>query len=319
MNNSTSSHSTQKLKILQAVLGGHRKTSKDEYYFKCPSCCHHKHKLAVNLSKNMFHCWICDYKGRSIRRLVRRFGNLKHLQSWERIVGRIDLRDFADLFVEDNTKEPPQKLELPKEFISLTSQKPPRTSAYAMRYLRDRGVSYADIVRWKIGYCFDGQYRGRVVVPSFDDDGDANYFIARTYNGDSYRYKNPKASKDVVFNELFVDWNDDLVIVEGVFDAIRAGNAVPILGSTLRTDSRLLRKIVSNDTPVYMALDPDATEKEHRIIETLLRYDVEVHKIDVSGYEDVAEMPIEVFKERKKKAAFIDRDNYLLVKMLSAL
>jgi DNA primase len=223
------------------------------------------------------------------------------------------------LFVEDSTKEPPQKLELPKEFISLTSQKPPRTSAYAMRYLRDRGVSYADIVRWKIGYCFDGQYRGRVVVPSFDDDGDANYFIARTYNGDSYRYKNPKASKDVVFNELFVDWNDDLVIVEGVFDAIRAGNAVPILGSTLRTDSRLLRKIVFNDTPVYMALDPDAAEKEHRIIETLLRYDVEVHKIDVSGYEDVAEMPIEIFRERKKKAAFIDRDNYLLVKMLSAL
>ena len=319
MNNSTSSHSTQKLKILQAVLGGHRKTSKDEYYFKCPSCCHHKHKLAVNLSKNMFHCWICDYKGRSIRRLVRRFGNLKHLQSWERIVGRIDLRDFADLFAEDKFKEPPQKLELPKEFISLTSQKPPRTSAYAMRYLRERGVSYADIVRWKIGYCFDGQYRARVVVPSFDDDGDANYFIARSYNGDSYRYKNPKASKDVVFNELFVDWNDDLVIVEGVFDAIRAGNAVPILGSTLRTDSRLLRKIVSNDTPVYMALDPDATEKEHRIIETLLRYDVEVHKIDVSGYEDVAEMPIEVFRERKKKAACIDRDNYLLVKMLSAL
>jgi DNA primase len=170
-----------------------------------------------------------------------------------------------------------------------------------------------------MGYCFDGLYRGRVVIPSFDDDGDSNYFIARSYTKDSYKYKNPPASKDIVFNELFIDWNDDLVLVEGVFDAIRAGNAVPILGSTLRSDSRLLRKIVFNDTPVYMALDPDAADKERRIIETLLRYDVELYKIDVAGYEDVAEMPREVFLQRKKNAAFIDRDNYLLLNLLSAV
>jgi hypothetical protein len=231
----------------------------------------------------------------------------------------MDLRDFADLFDDRDDKEPPQKLELPEEFASLTSATPPRTATYAMRYLNERGVSYADIVKWKMGYCFDGLYRGRVVIPSFDDDGDSNYFIARSYTKDSYKYKNPPASKDIVFNELFIDWNDDLVLVEGVFDAIRAGNAVPILGSTLRSDSRLLRKIVFNDTPVYMALDPDAADKERRIIETLLRYDVELYKIDVAGYEDVAEMPREVFLQRKKNAAFIDRDNYLLLNLLSAV
>ena len=150
-----------------------------------------------------------------------------------------------------------------------------------MRYLQNRGVSQSDILKWKIGYCFSGQYKNRVIVPSFDHEGDVSYFIARSYSGDSYKYKNPRVSKDIVFNELYIDWNDDLVLVEGVFDAIRAGNAVPILGSTLRSDSRLLRKIVFNDTPVYMALDPDAADKERRIIETLLRYDVELYKIDV--------------------------------------
>ena len=119
--------------------------------------------------------------------------------------------------------------------------------------------------------------------------------------------------------ENFVDWNEDLILVEGVFDAIVAGNAVPILGSTLRTNSRLIRKIVFNDTPVYMALDPDVAAKERKIIETLLRYDVELYKIDVSGYEDVGAMPGEVFLERKKNAAFIDRDNYLLLNLLSAV
>jgi DNA primase len=305
-------------KVLAEILGRSRDSGR-ELLYGCPSCDHHKQKLSINLDKNVFKCWICDYRGRSIRRLVRRFGSFTHLKRWDEVTGRMDLRDFADLFVDRDDEEPPQKLELPEGFASLTSEIPPRTAAYAMRYLKERGVSYADIVKWKIGYCFDGQYRGRVVVPSFDDDGDANYFIARSYTKDSYKYKNPPASKDIVFNELFVDWNEDLILVEGVFDAIRAGNAVPILGSTLRSDSRLLRKIVFNDTPVYMALDPDAADKERKIIETLLRYDVELYKIDVTGYEDIAEMPRDIFIERKKSAAFVDREDYLLVNLLSAI
>jgi hypothetical protein len=108
-------------------------------------------------------------------------------------------------------------------------------------------------------------------------------------------------------------------LVEGVFDALVAGNAVPILGSTLRTDSDLLRKIVRNDTPIYVALDPDASKKERRIIEMLLRYDIELYKIDVSNYEDIGSMSRDVFEERKKNAAFIDRDNYLLLNLLSAV
>ena len=110
-----------------------------------------------------------------------------------------------------------------------------------------------------------------------------------------------------------------MVLVEGVFDALVAGNAVPILGSTLRSNSDLVRKIVLNDTPIYIALDPDARKKENRIIQTLLRYDIELYKIDVSDYEDVGSMPKKVFQDRKNNATFIDRDNYLLLNLLSAV
>ena len=108
-------------------------------------------------------------------------------------------------------------------------------------------------------------------------------------------------------------------MVEGVFDALVAGNAVPILGSTLRKGSRLLREIVRNDTPIYIALDPDAADKERRIIQMLLRYDIELYKIDISGYEDVGSMSKNVFNERKNNASLIDRDNYLLLDLLSAV
>ena len=305
-------------RILNEVLG-YFKESGQELLFKCPSCGHHKRKLSVNLDKNAFKCWICDYRGRNLRRLVRRYGSYVQLSKWDKITNRFDLANFADLFMDQSDREEEIKVELPQEFRTLTSKDRPLISNPAFRYLRERGLSKDDILKWKIGYCYEGQYRNRIIIPSFNDDGDTNYFIARSYSGDSYKYKNPRASKNIVFNELFIDWDQDLVIVEGVFDAIVAGNAVPILGSTLRADSRLIQKIVYNDTPVYIALDPDAETKERKIIQTLLKYDIELYKIDVSGYEDVGSMPKEIFERRKQQASFIDNDNYLLMNLLMAI
>jgi len=305
-------------KILNETLGNYIDKG-HEFIFSCPSCNHHKRKFSVNLNKNVFKCWVCDYRGRNIRRIIRRFGSFIQLQKWDAISGRADLERFADLFNEYEPETGSQKIQLPEEFVSLTSEKLPATGRYAMKYLDSRGVTKADILKWKIGFCFEGEFRNRIIIPSFDEDGDCSYFIARSYTGDSYKYKNPRASKDIVFNDLFIDWNKDLVLVEGVFDALIAGNAVPILGSTLRSDADLLRKIVRNDTPIYIALDPDAAKKERRIIEMLLRYDIELYKIDVSDYEDIGSMPREVFVDRKNNAAFIDRDNYLLLNLLSAV
>ncbi len=305
-------------KILYEALGNYTEKG-SELLFTCPACNHRKRKFSVNLDKNAFKCWVCDYRGRNIRRLIRRFGSYVQLQKWDGITNRSDLERFADLFMEPIHREDKTKLELPEEFVSLCANSIPATGMYALRYLQSRGLTKDDITKWKIGYCFEGEYRNRIIVPSFDDDGDCSYFIARSYTGDSYKYKNPRVSKDIVFNELFINWNKDLVLVEGVFDALVAGNAVPILGSTLRTNSDLVRKIVLNDTPIYVALDPDARKKENKIIQTLLRYDIEMYKIDVSGYEDVGSMPKEVFQERKNNASFIDRDNYLLLNLLSAV
>ena len=305
-------------KILHETLGNYIDKGA-ELLFTCPACGHHKRKFSVNLDKSVYKCWVCDYRGRNIRRVIRSYGSYNQLQKWDSISERSDLERFAELFMETEPTEDKSKVELPEEFTSLSADKIPATGGYALRYLQKRGITKDDIVKWKIGYCFSGEYRNRIIIPSFDDDGDCSYFIARSYSGDSYKYKNPRASKDVVFNELFIDWNDDLVLVEGVFDALVAGNAVPILGSTLRKGSKLLREIVRNDTPIYIALDPDAADKERRIIKMLLEYDIELYKIDVEGYEDVGSMPKHVFNERKNNATFIDGDNYLLVNLLSAI
>jgi hypothetical protein len=119
---------------------------------------------------------------------------------------------------------------------------------------------------------------------------------------------NPKVSKDIVFNELYLDWNEDITIVEGVFDAMKAINAIPLLGSTLNQQSNLFRKIVQYDPKVYIALDPDAEKKASTLIQNLVGYDIELYKINISGYDDVGEMPRSVFVDRKRNAELITED-----------
>ena len=307
-----------KRKIVTQILGNYWQKG-DEHLYHCPYCKHHKKKMSVNFANGFWKCWVCDMRGKNVYRIVRKFGSYQQREKYRELQGMVDLSDFEQLFKEYNEIEDKQIIELPKEFISLCNKDLPMHSTERLRYLSSRGLTRLDILKWKIGYCKEGRYAGRILIPSFDMDGDCNYFIARSYVGHSYRYLNPPADRDLVFNELMVDWDEPIILVEGVFDALVAGNAVPILGSTLRKGSDLLRQIVRNDTPIYIALDPDAAAKERRIIKMLLEYDVELYKIDVTGYEDVGSMPKKVFTERKNKASFIDRDNYLLLDLLSAV
>jgi DNA primase len=242
---------------------------------------------------------------------VRRFGTYKHRQRWSQFEAQIDYSLLETLF--DIPKEEEQKIDLPKEFISLANKNIPPTGFPARKYLKERGISKQDIIWWKMGYCSSGEYENRIIIPSFNEKGDSDYFIARTYAGDFPKYKNPPVGRDIVFNDLFIDWTSDIVLVEGVFDALRVGtNAVPLLGSTLREESKLFQKIVRNDTAVYLALDPDAEKKSLEIIKKFLTYDVELYKIQVYPYSDVGEMTKEQFIDLKNKAKRMNIDEYMI-------
>ena len=303
---------SKKLKILTNVLGPAYK-SNNEYLFTCPYCKHHKRKFSVNVAKGYYKCWVCDTRGKNIYRVIRRFGSNHDKAQWREITETVDYDKLEDLFAEKVVEK--QILDMPECFVSLANKDIPPTGFAARNYLRKRGVSKQDIVWWKMGYCSNGEYEGRVVIPSFDDEGDLNYFISRSYDKKAYpKYKNPPASKNIIFNDLFVDWSSDIVLVEGVFDAVVAGrNSVPLLGSTLSQNSALLQKIVKEDAGVYIALDPDAKKKELEIIKTLLDFDIEVWKVNIGENEDVGSMTKDNFQKSLSNATLITPDNYLLL------
>jgi len=311
---------TKKIIILKEILGDHSLTG-NEYLFYCPKCKHHKKKLSINLTKNAFKCWICDWSGKSVRRLIARYGNYIQQKTWNELSGIVEITEYEKIFqIQDIKQETNEDIKLPEEFQSLCNKDIALTSLPARRYLKERGITKENILFWKIGYAVSGEYEGRIIIPSFNLDGKVNYFIARRYdNGGWSRYKNPKNTKDIIFNELYIDWNEDITIVEGVFDAIKAKNAVPILGSTLREGSRLFFELIKHDPAIYIALDPDAEKKAEKLINSLLSYGAEIYKIDVPNGKDIGDMSHEQYLELKKNAKLIKNSDFYLMRKIMSL
>ena len=302
---------SEKLKLLKNALGSCWSNG-TEHLFQCPKCNHHKKKMSVNIEKDVFKCWICDYSGTKISPLIRRYAP-SYYADWRSLAGEVDLSKYDTIFAE-YVPEPPQIIDLPENFQTLTGRKT-RLKRRALEYLYSRGFTDKDILTWKIGFCDYGEYQGRVIIPSFDEAGNVNFFVARSYTDDWMKYKNPKVSKDIIFNDLNIDWDSDILLVEGVFDAMKCNNAIPLLGSTLRENSKLFQKICQKKPDIYLALDADAKNKEFWIARKLKEYGIKVLSVDVSGYSDLGEMPSSVAKERKQNADIVSDLDYLQYKL----
>ena len=127
-----------KTSLLSAALGEYRRSG-DELLFFCPFCQHHKRKLSVNLKSNNFKCWICDERGKNVRRLLKSRLTNSQLYEWDKINNVVDLTQLDDNIFQEQVIALEEVIQLPEEFISLANKNLPLSSKFAMRYLLDRG------------------------------------------------------------------------------------------------------------------------------------------------------------------------------------
>jgi len=232
--------------------------------FDCPVCSHDikgsekgvgKGNLEINYSQHVFKCWACaETHGTHghLGRLIDKYGGKKDKQFYDLV--------RPDEFIRD--KRTYKVLKLPKEyqkFEDVSPIYPPRGQAY--NYLKRRGITDEIIKKYDIGFATDGDYAGRIIVPSFNNDGILNYFVARSWNKYStLKYKNPEAPKELlIFNESRINWSKDVWIVEGVFDSFFVPNSIPLLGKFI---SDKLWETLYDRTKgrIKICLDPDAWE-----------------------------------------------------------
>jgi DNA primase len=277
-----------------SVLGRGKETSNNNYAFSCPFCNHHKPKLEVNMvpnkkNENFWHCWVCNAKGKTL------LGLFKKIKATPDKIS--ELKSILGFTTKEEVESTVVKVSLPKEYKPLINlSRTDIVAKHALMYLKKRGISKADILKYNIGYCEEGRYAGRVIVPSYNADGELNYFIARDLNPDSKKkYDAPKCNKNEIIGlEYFVNWNVPVILCEGIFDAIAIKrNAIPLLGKTI--PKALMMKLVQNSVKtVYVSLDRDALKDALKYAEELLNLGKDVYLIDLND-KDPSEMGFEKF------------------------
>ena len=278
------------LSLLESVLGKSKKTSGDNYAFYSPFVDHYKPKLEINIrinskGDNPWHCWISDEKGKTIKSLFKKLRVSK--STWDEynsIFNKVNRYSS-----EYNTTEVVEQVELPKEFKPLYEKSDSIKRKHALNYLLNRGLRVEDIVKYNIGYCENGEYQDKIIIPSYDERGKLNFFVGRSFYETKFKHKNPRVSKDIVGFDLLVNWDTPLVICEGAFDAIAIRrNAIPLFGKTIQ--SELEKKIIGNSVKkLYICLDSDAIKNSIGLAEKFVSYGIETHLVELKD-KDPSEM-----------------------------
>lgn len=257
-------------------------TSQGQLQYNCPCCAENagvdsdgKYNLEVNLRLGKFHCWKCgstnSMKG-NLPFLIKRYGNQTLLGRYRDVVegmknsGLYDLNMFtgSTFAVGEETF-----LELPKTFRKIDFSV--NRKGKMVDYLLSRKITQETINKFNIGYTtWDEEKpidRCRIIIPSYDENGFLNYWVGRDYTGYEKRqkYKNVDGvdKTGIVFFEDKIVWDADIVLTEGIFDALNIPNATPLLGKTLTRDNALFQSLYRKaNANVIIAIDADTEISE---------------------------------------------------------
>lgn len=255
--------------ILEDVFGPPKNNSSVQMQFNCPECAKlnfgvvdEKYNLEVNISLNnngkynkVCKCWKCGLSG-PLFFILKKYATKKQ-------IGEFLKYENEPIILSQIKKY--KVFSLPKEFISFKNMdktNPLHLEPY--NYLKNRKVSDFLINRDNLGFCLEGYYKNRIIIPSYDLNNKLNFFVTRSYTKDTPKgqaYKLPHADKkEIIFNEKQINWNSTVYIVEAYFEySVIPVNTIVLLGKSLQDN--ILTKLIKYKPNVVILLNPDAIDK----------------------------------------------------------
>lgn len=304
----------EKIRLIESCFGKSKLSAdnKNAIVF-CPICksqSKDKFKLAIGIEKGMYHCWVCEAKGKNIGRLALKYSIQKKAATELYSYFKTD-KDDEQIRIEEK-----KTVKLPEDFRLIATSRG-HSAKIARAYLENRGFKEEDIYRFRVGISEKYGYKNRIIFPSFDENQNLNYYTARTHDSNQKRrYQNAKvARKDVIFRELDLDFDSELILTEGVFDLLHTpSNSTCILGSWIDHKYKIFQKIIKHKTPVILCFDADAIDKTQKIAKSLHEYCIDV-KLSQHGDRDFGEMTkkeVNYWIKESKPYDNVNRITYLI-------
>jgi len=130
------------------------------------------------------------------------------------------------------------------------------------------------------------------------------------------KYKNPPISKNVICFDSQTNWDEPIVLCEGVFDAIAIRrNAIPLLG---KFPSKLLvEKIFANGVKdITISLDNDALREALKAADYFRKQGIKVRLMKLKD-KDASEIGYENFYNQLKETKEFDIEDLMITKIMS--
>lgn len=285
----------------------------DELRYNCPFCDdgRNRHKLYVSTDKRVWNCFNCGRHG-YITSLLAKIYDVDYKEANDiasslgisalTISPNSEISDEEKLlvYVKNTTvnenKKDDDNLELkPAPFIhgykSLKDNYMLPEAKPFLKYINKRGFTSDDIVKHGIGYVTDGYFRkpdsdiisvnNSLVFLTYGLDGKYIYWNTRSIEPNPYVksinapiYDGCYSKKTAIFNFNSAIKEKNIVITEGVPDAITLGNSgVGTFGKQVTSEQiKLILDNVSDNQNIYVMLDMDAKPYIERLGRKLSNY-----------------------------------------------
>ena len=226
----------------------------DIYRGKCPFHNETHPSFTVYPKTESFYCFGCMRHGNAIK-FIELIEGVDYEEAY-----RIFIERFNGKIEEKKSKKEDkrEKIELP-DMISISD---PRVPKYFIDYIKRREIDKEILdKKYNVGVCLEGRYRDRLIFPIYMK-GEIRSFIANDVTGfNKPKYLYPSTPKDYFFNFDNAIESNNIIVVEGIWDALRIGdNGLALLGSYItKRQLEVLREYSIDE--VTIMLDADASKK----------------------------------------------------------
>lgn len=177
------------------MLKEYRKRGEELIFKECPYCGNMKWNFQVSIPRGVMHCWVCDAKGPISRLNILLPGVLQE-----------DL-GLSNTITSPELEQKPLTLEGYQGVIGTRGQE----------YLEGRGFSLNDIVTWKVMF----KSPNKLVFPLYDNESSLIYYSEKDIDSGKWNLPPGVSKKSIVWARFYNALDFNIILVEGIFDAMR--------------------------------------------------------------------------------------------------